>query len=166
MAYVNQQFFGAITADSINNQNIVIAEGTFANDSPTISDITWTGDKNLLRTSQSIYSVGGAIPTSAYITAFASDYTSVTLSENATSTVVDDTIGFSTPSGSYLITSASFDDPQNLITVNDITGSVTGSPSASFAILAQAKRNNATVTGRQHLYKVSEVIQRRAHLPI
>ena len=160
MAYVNQQFFGAITADSINNQNIIILEGNFAAGSPNITSITYTGDKNLLRVSQSVFSVAGAIPTTAYIKSFADDYTSITLSENATSNATDDTIGFSTPSGSYLVTSASFNDPQNLLTVNDITGSVTGSPSASFAILAQAKRNNATVTGRQHLYKVSEVLQR------
>lgn len=160
MAYVNQQFFGTINAESINNQNIVILEGNFAAGSPTITSITYTGDKNLLRVSQSIFSVAGAIPTTAYITAFAADYTSITLSENAQSSATDDTIGFSTPSGSYLVTSASFNDPQNQLTVNSITGSVTGSPSASFAILAQAKRNNATMTGRQHLYKVSEVIQR------
>ena len=160
MAYVNQQFFGSITAQSINNQNIVILEGNFAAGSPTISSITYTGDPTLLRISQSVFSVAGAIPTSAYITAFASDYTSITLSENAVSNATDDTIGFSTPSGSYLVTSASFVDPQNKLSVLDITGSVTGSPSSSFAVLAQAKSNNATVTGRQHVYNVSEVVQR------
>ena len=143
MAYVNQQFFGTINAESINNQNIVILEGNFAAGSPNITSITYTGDKNLLRVSQSVFSVAGAIPTTAYITSFAADFTSITLSENATSNATDDTIGFSTPSGSYLVTSASFNDPQNQLTVNSITGSVTGSPSASFAILAQAKRNNS-----------------------
>ena len=73
-------------------------------------------------------------------------FSSITLSENAASSVTDDTIGFSTPSGSYLVTSASFVDPQNKLSVLDITGSVTGSPSSSFAVLAQAKSNNATVT--------------------
>ena len=46
MAYVNQQFFGTINAESINNQNIVILEGNFAAGSPNITSITYTGDKN------------------------------------------------------------------------------------------------------------------------
>jgi hypothetical protein len=156
MAYQNQQFFGAIDATNILNENFIIATGNFASGSNEIADFSViSGDENLLRISQSIYSVGGNIPTSAYITNINGSL--ITLSEEATGTQTGDTIGISTPSGSYLVSSASFNDPNNALSVTDITGSIAGQ---DYAILAAAQRNGAIAKGVFHVYKITEVVHR------
>jgi hypothetical protein len=156
MAYKNQQFFGRLTAETITNENIIIGTGNFASGSNLISDFSISaGDENLIRVSQSVYSVGGAIPTSAYVTSI--DGSIINLSEPATSTIAGDTFGLSTPSGSYLFTSASLLDPNNAVSVNDISGSDSGS---RYAVLAVAKRNNSTAKGVFHIYRIKEVVHR------
>ena len=156
MAYKNQQFFGKITAQSITNENIIIGRGNFASGSTRISDFSISaGDENLIRVSQSVFSVAGAIPTSAYVTSVEGSI--INLSEPATTTATNDTFGLSTPSGSYLFTSASFYDPNNALSVNDISGSDSGS---RYAVLAVAKRNNSTAKGVFHIYRIKEVVYR------
>jgi hypothetical protein len=65
-----------------------------------------------------------------------------------------DILGFSPPSGVYYFQSSSFIDPNNLVTVNDISGSNLGK---NYAVLAQAQRNGSLIVGRFHLYIISEV---------
>ena len=156
MAYQNQQFFGAINATTIEKENFIIGSGNFASGSERIADFSViAGDVNLLRVSQSIYSVGGAVPTDTYIKAI--DGSIIYLSVTASSNAAGDTIGISTPSGSYLINSASWNDPNNAITVNDISGSDEGQ---DYAILGVAQRNGAVAKGVFHAYKIKEVVYR------
>jgi len=157
MAYRDQPFIGVIDADSILQENFIIANGNFAIGSDEIADFSViAGDANLLRVGQTVYSVGGAVPTTAKITNINGSL--ITMDTTATGTVAGDTIGISTAPGSYLIQSASFTDPNNEITVGDITGSDTN-PNYDYAILGVAKRNNSTRKGVFHIYEISEVVQ-------
>jgi hypothetical protein len=157
MAYRDQPFVGAINADSILKTNFIIATGNFASASNQISSFTVTsGDENLLRVGQTIYSVGGVVPTNAVITNI--DGNLLTMDSTASAIATGDTIGISLPSGSYLFSSASFTDPNNEITVGDITGSNTD-PDYDYAVLGVAKRGGSTRKGYFHIYKISEVVQ-------
>jgi len=158
MAYVNQQFFGAVTADDIIKENLIVITGSITTNSNTITNASAlnTYDFNLLRVSQSVYSLSNGITSSAYITNISGS--TITLSKTSSLTQ-GDTIGFSTPPGTYFFKSASFTDPNNLITVNDISGSDFGK---DYAVVAQAQRDNSLITGRFHLYKISEVTHRSA----
>ena len=67
MAYRDQPFVGAINADEILKENFIIANGNFASASNEIADFNViAGDVNLLRVGQTIFSIGGAVPTNAY----------------------------------------------------------------------------------------------------
>ena len=158
MAYVNQQFFGAITAGDIINENLIIITGSITANSNSITNISSLAsyDLNLLRVSQSVYSVAGGITPSAYITDINLGSNTITLSDTSSLTQ-GDTLGFSTPPGVYFFKSASFIDPNNLITVNDISGSNLGK---DYAIVAQAQRDLSLIIGRFHLYLISEVTHR------
>lgn len=156
MAYRDQPFVGVVDAGSILKENFIIAGGNFASGSPQIADFSVSsGDSSLLRVGQTIYSVAGAVPTNATITNINGSL--ITMDTTASSTAAGDIIGISLPSGSYLFQSASFTDPNNEITVGDITGSDTAS--FDYAILGVAKRNNATRKGVFHIYEISEVVQ-------
>jgi hypothetical protein len=158
MSYRDQRFIGVINADSIASSNFIIGTGNFADGSTLIADVNISsGDQNLIRPGQIVFSVGGALPANTLISSVNADFTQITLNKAATSAVSGDTFGLSTPSGSYLFQSASFNDPNNILSVNNISGSDSGS---SFAIVGVAKKNNATAKNRFHLYKVSEVVQR------
>jgi len=156
MAYRDQPFVGVVDAGSILKENFIIAGGNFASGSPQIADFSVSsGDSSLLRVGQTIYSVAGAVPTNATITNINGSL--ITMDTTASANAAGDTIGISLPSGSYLFQSASFTDPNNEITVGDITGSDTGS--FDYAILGVAKRNNSTRKGVFHIYEISEVVQ-------
>ena len=159
MAYVNQQFFGAITAESITKENLVILTGNTTSGSNIITNtFPLSGyDISLLRVSQSIFSVTNSVTSSAYITNINLGNNTITLSQNANSTQTGDTLGFSTPSGTYFFQSCSFEDPNNFLTVNDISGSDLGK---DYAVLASAERDGNLVVGRFHLYLIEEVVQR------
>ena len=160
MAYRDQPFIGAINADSILKTNFIIAGGNFASASNQISDFAISsGDPDLLRVGQTIYSVAGVIPTNAVITNINGNL--LTMDMTASAIATSDTIGISLPSGSYYFESSSFTDPNNEITVGDITGSNTD-PNYDYAILGVAKRNNATRKNVFHTYKISEVVQTNA----
>ena len=157
MAYRDQPFVGAVNADQILKENFIIATGNFGSASNEIADFNVSsGDLNLLRVGQTIFSVGGAVPTNATITNINGSL--ITMDMTASSAIASDTIGISLPSGSYLFQSASFVDPNNEITVADITGSDTN-PNYDYAILGVAKRDGATRKGVFHIYEISEVIQ-------
>lgn len=156
MAYVNQQFYGAVNAENILYENFIIGTGNITANSNTITNFSPTSGYNasLLRVSQSIYTVSNGISSSAYITNISGS--TITVSKTS-SLSQSDTIGFSTPSGTYFFESASFVDPNNFLTVNDISGS---DQLKDYAVLAAAKRNGVTVIGRFHAYKITEVVQR------
>jgi hypothetical protein len=156
MAYVNQQFFGAVNAENIIQENLVILTGNISASSNTVTNIVSTEgfDTNLLRVSQSVYSVSNGISSSAYITSITGS--TITLSETSSLTQ-SDILGFSTPPGTYFFSSASFRDPNNFLNVNDISGSNEGK---DYAIIGSAKRNGVTVVGRFHIYVISEVVHR------
>ena len=158
MSYRDQRFIGVVNADSIVSTNFIIGSGNFASGSNLIADVNISsGDETLIRPGQVIFSVAGAVPAGTAVQSVNEDYTQITLTQQATSNAASDTFGLSTPSGSYLFQSASFNDPNNDLSVNSISGSDSGS---SFAIVGVAKKNNATVKNKFHLYKISEVIQR------
>jgi hypothetical protein len=158
MSYRDQRFIGVVNADSIVSTNFIIGSGNFASGSNLIADVNISsGDQTLIRPGQIVFSVAGAVPTGTTIQSFNDDYSQITLNQQATSNASGDTFGLSTPSGSYLFQSASFNDPNNTLSVNDVSGSDSGS---SFAVVGVAKKNNSTVKNRFHLYKVSEVVQR------
>ena len=156
MAYRDQPFVGLVDAGSILKENFIIAGGNFASGSPLLTSFAVSsGDSSLLRVGQTIYSVAGAVPTNATITNI--NVSIITMDTTASISAAGDIVGISLPSGSYLFQSASFTDPNNEITVGDITGSDTGS--FDYAILGVAKRNNATRKGVFHIYEISEVVQ-------
>ena len=158
MPYRDQRFIGVVNADSIVSTNFIIGSGNFASGSTLIADVNISsGDETLIRPGQIVFSVAGAVPAGTTIASVNQDYTQITLNQQATSNAASDTFGLSTPSGSYLFQSASFNDPNNILSVNDVSGSDSGS---SFAVVGVAKNNNATVKNRFHLYQVSEVVQR------
>jgi len=156
MAYRELPFVGVISADSIVKENFIIAGGNFASASNQIADFSVSsGDENLLRVGQTIYSVAGVVPTNAVITNINGSL--ITMDVTASADAASDTIGISTPSGSYLFQSASFTDPRGELSVGSITGS-DDDPNARFAVLGVAKRGGATRPGAFHLYNVSEVV--------
>ena len=158
MAYRDQRFIGVINADSIVDSNFIIGTGNFADGSTLIADVNISsGDEDLIRPGQIVFSVAGALPANTKVSSVNADRTQITLDKAATSNASGDTFGLSTPSGSYFFQSASFNDPNNNLNVNNISGSDSGS---SFAIVGVAKKSNATVKNRFHLYTVSEVVQR------
>jgi len=156
MAYRELPFVGVISADSIVKENFIIAGGNFASASNQIADFNVSsGDPNLLRVGQTIYSVAGVVPTNATITNINGSL--ITMDTTASADAASDIIGISTPSGSYLFQSASFTDPRGELNVGNITGSNTD-PTKRFAVLGVAKRNGSTRPGAFHLYNVSEVV--------
>ena len=158
MAYRDQRFIGVVDANSIVSTNFIIGSGNFASGSNLIADVNISsGDETLIRPGQIVYSVAGAVPAGTTVQSVNADYSQITLNQQATSTAASDTFGLSTPSGSYLFQSASFNDPNNALSVNNISGSDSGS---NFAIVGVAKRNNATRNNVFHLYRVSEVVHR------
>ena len=156
MAYRELPFVGVISADSIVKENFIIAGGNFASASNQIADFNVSsGDESLLRVGQTIYSVAGVVPTNATITNINGSL--ITMDVTASANAAGDTIGISTPSGSYLFQSASFTDPRGELNVGNITGSNTDA-TQRFAVLGVAKRGGATRPGAFHLYNVSEVV--------
>lgn len=154
MAYVNQQFYGAVNAENILQENFIIATGNITATSNTITSLSSENDLSLLRVSQSVYSVSDAFPPTTYITNVSGN--TITLS-NTSSLTTSDTFGISTPPGTYFFQSASFVDPTNQLTVNNISGSNEG---RDYAILGSAKRDGVTIVGRFHIYVISEVVSR------
>lgn len=158
MGYLDQQFFGVIEAQNILQENIVVITGDLTQNSDIINNISTVGyDLSLLQTSQSVFSVAGAFTPSAYVTNIDFNLNTLTLSETSSLTQNGDTLGFSTPPGVYLFESCSFQDPQGILTVENISGSNEGE---DYAVLAAAKRGNATLVGKFHSYIISNVIYR------
>ena len=116
MSYRDQRFIGVINADSIVSSNFIIGTGNFADGSTLIADVNISsGDEDLIRPGQIVFSVAGALPANTTVVSVNADRTQITLDKAATSTAAGDTFGLSTPSGSYLFQSASFNDPNNVL---------------------------------------------------
>ena len=91
--------------------------------------------------------------------------TTITTNSPATADATNTLFRISPYSGSYFIESASFTDPQGIITTNVITGSEDAEaiPSGNtYGILGVATLNGSDVTGRFHQYNITDVKYRNA----
>ena len=88
MSCRDQKFLGVVNADSIVSANFIIGSGNFASGSNLIADVNISsGDQNLIRPGQIVFSVGGALPANTLISSVNSDFTQITLNKAATSAV-------------------------------------------------------------------------------
>jgi len=124
MPYTNQLFIGKITNVFPSYDTVVYMSGNTTLGQNTITNLEANnGDINLLRVGMGIQSFSSNFNVGVTIISIESP-TQITLSETAVLNGTDVFFGANTKEGQYLIQSASFIDGQNLITVNDITGSL------------------------------------------
>ena len=155
----NQLFYGKVSSVSPSNENIVITTGDFTDGSNQFT----IADDNLVRVGQTLTYIDSQFTGTVTITNVSG--TTITVDKNANSNAGNgQTIGLNTPSGEYLIPSASFIDPQNVLTVSDITGSSDSNFSADgivYGIIGNAATSGGTsIPGRFYLYRVKEVLYR------
>jgi len=155
----NQLFYGKVSSVSPSNENIVITTGDFTDGSNQFT----IADNDLVRVGQTLTYIDSQFTGTVTITNVSG--TTITVDQNANSNAGSgQTIGLNTPSGEYLISSASFLDPQNVLTVSDITGSANSNFSADgivYGIIGSAATTGGTlIPGRFYLYRVKEVLYR------
>ena len=168
MAYIKQLFIGKLSSVSPTYDNIVAINGDTVNGQNTITNVSpfnAAQDVSLLKVGQTINTVtGGGFSSDVTIT----NINGTTLTVDATS-VASQTGGIftaDTPAGTYFINSASFFDPQNTVTVNDVTGSLDADYneelSPLYSILGQAANSlgGSQITGKYHYYKITNVTYR------
>jgi len=167
MSYQPQLFIGKLPSVSPLYDNVVAITGTTVSGENTITNVAAfdsTQDVNLLRIGQTLNTItGGGFSSDVTIT----DISGTTLTVNTTA-AASQTGGIFTAdmaAGTYFINSASFNDPQNNLNVNDITGSVDADYDGStpiYAIVGQASPTlgGSAISGKFHLYKITEVTYR------
>ena len=167
MAYEPQLFIGKISSITPQYNNIVFINGTIQSGQSTITGITpqsGTQDVSLLRVGMSIQSYGGGYATNPTIVSIDSS-TQITVNQTATANVTN-VFGASLSGGKYFFNSASILDPQQLVTVNDITGSLDENYNASlspvYAVVGQASTSlgGTQILGKFFNYKITEVTYR------
>ena len=167
MAYEPQLFIGKISSITPQYNNIVFINGTIQSGQSTITGITpqsGTQDVSLLRVGMSIQSFGGGYATNPTIVSIDSS-TQITVNQTATANVTN-VFGASLSGGKYFFNSASILDPQQLVTVNDITGSLDENYNASlspvYAVVGQASTSlgGTQILGKFFNYKITEVTYR------
>ena len=167
MAYEPQLFIGKISSVTPQYNNIVFINGTIQSGQSTITGITpqsGTQDVSLLRVGMSIQSYGGGYATNPTIVSIDSS-TQITVNQTATANVTN-VFGASLSGGKYFFNSASILDPQQLVTVNDITGSLDENYNASlspvYAVVGQASTSlgGTQILGKFFNYKITEVTYR------
>ena len=164
MAYENQLFIGKITSATPAYDNIVAINGDTTSGDNRITNATAlnaTYDINLLRVGQTINTISSGFAADVTITNIAGS--TITVSANANATQTGGIFTADTPAGTYFINSASFSDPQNVLTVNNITGSDDSNYDAAltprYGIVGSASPSlgGGIITGKFHLYELSEV---------
>jgi hypothetical protein len=166
MPYTNQLFIGKITNTTPTYLNVVALKGNTILGQNTITglvsfDVTY--DLNLLRIGMTINTLQDGFDEVVTIVSIDST-TQITVSTNATSTTSQNTFTANTAPGKYLIQSASFSDPQNFLTVNDITGSLdvgyneTLSPVYGILGVAAQTLGGPVINGRFFNYKITEKV--------
>ena len=167
MAYEPQLFIGKISSITPQYNNIVFINGTIQSGQSTITGITpqsGTQDVSLLRVGMSIQSYGGGYATNPTIVSIDSS-TQITVNQTATANVTN-VFGASLSGGKYFFNSASILDPQQLVTVNSITGSLDENYNASlspvYAVVGQASTSlgGTQILGKFFNYKITEVTYR------
>tara|TARA_B110000971_G_scaffold190913_1_gene202209 strand:+ start:1938 stop:2942 length:1005 start_codon:yes stop_codon:yes gene_type:complete len=167
MAYEPQLFIGKISSITPQYNNIVFINGTIQSGQSTITGITpqsGTQDVSLLRVGMSIQSYGGGYATNPTIVSIDSS-TQITVNQTATANVTN-VFGASLSGGKYFFNSASIIDPQQLVNVNSITGSLDENYNASlspvYAVVGQASTSlgGTQILGKFFNYKITEVTYR------
>ena len=167
MAYDKQLFIGKLTNVSPKYDNVIALNGDTTSGQPSITNAVAIAGFNLalLRVGQTINTIsGGGFSSDVTITNVVG--TTITVNTNAAATQTGGTFTADTPAGVYFFESASFSDPQNALTVNNITGSADAdfdiNLSSSFAILGSATNTlgGSIVSGKFHYYKLTEVTSR------
>lgn len=167
MAYEPQLFIGKISSVTPQYNNIVFINGTIQSGQSTITGITpqsGAQDVSLLRVGMSIQSFGGGYATNPTIVSIDSS-TQITVNQTATANVTN-VFGASLSGGKYFFNSASILDPQQLVNVNSITGSLDENYNASlspvYAVVGQASTSlgGTQILGKFFNYKITEVTYR------
>jgi hypothetical protein len=162
-----QPFYGALGSVTPINENIVLFSGNVQSGVNTITNIAIADpsyDLNLIQVGNIINDIQGSFPSTATITNISG--TTITVDVNASATVSGNFFGNNLPAGQYFISSASFFDPTNTITVNNITGSNDADYDGStplYAFIGQAGTSVASpvaIPGRFHEYKINQVFSR------
>lgn len=168
MAFEPQLFIGKLSSVSPKYDNIVAINGDTINSQNTITNIAaynGTQDITLLRVGQTINTVtNGAFSGNVIITNIVG--TTITVDTNAVASQTGGIFTADTPAGTYFFNSASFLDPQSVLTVNNITGSndidydATLSPVYGVVGQASTTLGGQSIPGKFHLYKITDVTYR------
>ena len=161
----NQPFYGKISSVSPENENFVLFYGDTSIGSNQITNITPdTGFSiSLLRVGQSLSDLDNKFASNPTITNIVG--TTLTVNQNATANGTQAFFAASTPSGTYFVASASFLDPNSVISVNDITGSQNlnfngSTPIYTMIGAAATVPAGSLVLGRYHEYAITDVVYR------
>lgn len=166
MAYEPQLFYGKLTSFSAKNDNITVITGNVdssTKDITSVAAVNSSFDVNLLRVGQVLDDVNNVYNTST-VTIEAINGTTVTVDQFPNQTGTNKIFTADTPAGTYYFASASFSDPNNNITIADITGSNDSeyNPSLSnkFGIIGRAKKGSTLQNGVFLPYIITEIIYR------
>jgi len=165
----NQPFYGKLSGITPSSDNIVAITGDTiigVNQITNIAPFDSSFNLNLLRVGQTLNDVQGAFGSNVVITNIVG--TTLTVGASAISSQTGYIYTADTADGVYLIQSASFFDPQNIISVNNITGSSDADFNGStptYAFIGQAATGTqaspgSAIPGRFHQYKITEVVYR------
>lgn len=166
----NQPFYGKLSGVTPASDNIVAITGDTTvgvNQIANIAAFDPSFNIDLLRVGQILNDIQGAFGGgNVTITNIAG--TTLTVNTNAASSQTGFIYTADTADGVYLIQSASFFDPQNFLSVNDITGSNDSNFDGStptYAFIGQAATGTqaspgSAIPGRFHQYKITDVVYR------
>ena len=167
MAYDKQLFIGKLTNVTPKYDNVIALNGDTTGGQPQITNAVAFAGFNLalLRVGQIINTIaGGGFSSDVTITNVSG--TTITVNANAAATQTGGTFTVDMAAGVYFFESASFSDPQNALTVNNITGSdsidFNLNTSSSFAILGAAAPSlgSSIISGKFHYYTITDVTSR------
>ncbi len=167
MGYDKQLFIGKLSSVTPKYDNVIALNGDTTSGQPSITNAVAISGFNLalLRVGQTINTIsGGGFSSDVTITNISG--TTITVNANAAATQTGGTFTADMAAGVYFFESASFSDPQNSITVNNITGSDSVdfnlNLSSSYAILgsATATLGGSIIPGKFHYYTITDVTSR------
>lgn len=154
----SQLFYGKLSSVSPVNENFQITSGNFTSGSNEFI----IADDSLVKVGQTLTYIDSQFTGIVTITNVVSS--TITVDQNANASAGSgQTIGLNTPEGTYLVTSASFYDPQGEITVNNITGSndTNYNNTPIYSILGSAATLvGVIIPGRFNQYSITDVISR------
>jgi hypothetical protein len=168
MAYTPQLFYGKLSSFTALNDNITVITGTVQSGNSIISNVAAFNasfDVSVLRVGQILNDVSSAFPTSN-VTILEINGSNITVSEEADVNGTGKIFPADTPEGVYYFKEAPFVDPNNNLTVLNVTGSdeaiFDSSLTNTFSILGRAKKGSSLQNGVFLNYEISEVTDRTA----